>query len=216
MAGTDIRYAAVATTVRLTAGMTRALESLATVRTMFLDATTPIPILNRYATPATLGADRLAAAVGAYYAARRIHGTAHVPVLIIDSGTAITYDFVTAGGEFLGGNISPGIHTRFRALHEFTSQLPLIAPPDRPLPPHTLSLGNSTQTAIASGVMEGVRLEIEGYIRHFVLKYPNVLIFLTGGDSFHFDETLKKRIFAENFLVLQGLDIINRYTTENE
>ncbi len=73
---------------------------------MELDHNTPIPLVNRYRTPDTLGYDRIAAAVGAYtiYPKRN--------VLVIDAGTAITFDLVTAEGEYLGGNISPGLAIR--------------------------------------------------------------------------------------------------------
>ena len=86
---------------------------------------TSVPIGNAYLTPETLGRDRLAAAVGAtvLYPGRN--------VLIVDFGTAITFDFVSAEGEFLGGNISPGAAPRFRALHHFTRKLPLCELIDR-------------------------------------------------------------------------------------
>lgn len=85
------------------------------------DASVPIPLKNTYGTPATLGSDRLAAAVGAahHYNGRNL--------LVVDFGTAITIDAVTATGEYLGGNISPGAQTRFSALHHFTGRLPLLS-----------------------------------------------------------------------------------------
>jgi type III pantothenate kinase len=85
-----------------------------------LDTATPIPILNHYKTPETLGKDRLAAAVAG---CNQFPGK---PVLIINAGTALTYDLVTEQGEYLGGSISPGMQMRFRALHTFTRQLPLL------------------------------------------------------------------------------------------
>ncbi len=83
---------------------------------------TPVPIRSAYLTPETLGRDRLAAAVGAtvLWPGRN--------VLIVDCGTAVTIDLVTADGTFQGGCISPGLRTRFRALHDYTAALPLCSP----------------------------------------------------------------------------------------
>ena len=134
----------------------------------FKPGKTLIPILNKYETPETLGSDRLAAAVGANY----LHPDRMI--MIIDVGTCVTYDFVNERGEYLGGNISPGPTMRLKALDTFTSQLPLV---DRK--GHTPDFGTSTETAIRSGVMNGVINEIEGYISKFSVKYPSLFIYLT-------------------------------------
>lgn len=160
-------------------------------------ATTPIPLRNSYRTPHTLGTDRLAAAVGAW-ACRPGH-----PLLIIDAGSCITFDFVTAEGEYVGGNIAPGMHARLRAIDDYFPRLPLVEP-EGPTP----ELGYDTQTAIRAGVIEGMRHEIEGYIHHFKAKYPQLLVFLTGGDELNFVDTIKSRIFADQFLVPRGLNHI--------
>ena len=94
---------------------------------------------------------------------------------------------------------------RFRALHEFTAKLPHVqayAEGDFTV------IGNSTETAIRHGVMDGVKHEIQGFICQFLSKYPNLCVFLTGGDSFDFEEQVKNRIFADKFLVSKGLNII--------
>jgi len=159
--------------------------------------TTPVPLQNAYSTPETLGPDRLAAVVGA---ASLKPGR---PLLVVDVGTCIKYDFVTASGRYLGGNISPGMGMRFRALHEFTACLPLVdgsAPVCEP--------GHSTETAIRAGVVHGMRLEIEGYIRFMEKKHPGLLIFLTGGDRANFCKPSKNRIFANCNLVAYGLERI--------
>ena len=88
--------------------------------TVFFDHHTPVPLANEYGTPETLGKDRLAGVVGA----RNMMPSG--PLLVIDAGTALTYDIVTAGGEYLGGAISPGLSMRFKALHTFTGRLPLL------------------------------------------------------------------------------------------
>ena len=161
---------------------------------------TPIPIRNLYRTPQTLGVDRLAAVIAAY------NLKPHHPALVIDSGTCITYDFIDEHGQYQGGNISPGMEMRFKALHEFTSKLPRIQALGE-TPPY----GNSTETAIRSGVIRGIEHEISGYIQHLKKNYPSLLVFLTGGDDFSFDTNLKSGIFADGFLVLKGLNRILEY-----
>ena len=161
---------------------------------------TPIPLRNGYSTPQTLGMDRLAAAVGAWsmYPGH--------DMLVIDAGTAVTSDFISADGIFKGGNIAPGIGLRFKSLNEHTGALPLVtAQDDVPL------MGYDTVTAIRSGVLNGIRYEIEGYIRELESLYPSLLVFLTGGDADFFDIKGKSRIFAVPDLVLRGLARIFEY-----
>lgn len=167
------------------------------IRFIELSHKTALPIQNAYETPETLGKDRLAAVVGAASICPKRD------LLVIDAGTAITYDFITAEGVYLGGNISAGIDMRLNALHIFTQKLPLVAPSvDFPV------LGTNTTSALTSGAVQGVVFEIEGYINHLKFKYPELLTFLTGGSSFFFDTKLKSAIFAENNLVLIGLNRI--------
>ena len=155
---------------------------------------TPIPIRNGYSTPQTLGMDRLAAAVGAWCM------KPSNDLLVIDAGTAITFDFVSAQGEYRGGNIAPGISMRLKALHEHTGALPLVLPQgEAPV------LGRDTETAIRSGVINGMRFEIDGLIRELRSKYPSLLVFLTGGDAEFFDIKGKSTTFAVPDLVLWGL-----------
>lgn len=174
------------------------------VKVKFLDKSFNLPLKVMYATPDTLGSDRIAAAVGAWqkYPSRNI--------LIIDAGTAVTYDMVTANGEYLGGNISPGKDLRLRALHEFTGRLPLVCP-DGEVP----VIGYSTETAIRSGVLKGIEYEIEGYISAMSQQYDSLLVFLTGGDAELFGKPIKNRIFADVYLVLEGLYYISRYNEES-
>lgn len=160
-------------------------------------ALTPVPLQNRYRTPETLGSDRLAAAVGAW----TLRGGRNL--LVIDAGSCITFDLVTADGAYVGGNITPGVQARLRAIDDYFPRLPLVEQKG-PLP----ELGYDTQTAIRAGVVEGIRHEIEGYIRHFSVKYPDLLVFLTGGDDFHFESPIKSRIFADPFIVPRGLEAI--------
>ena len=165
-----------------------------------LTASTPVPIKNDYSSPSTLGMDRLAAAVGAW-SIEPGHD-----MLVIDAGTAITYDFVSASGVYKGGNIAPGKDLRFKSLHEHTGALPLVE--DNGVVP---MLGNDTETAIRSGVLNGIRYEMEGYIEKMGCLFPSLLVFLTGGDAESFDIKAKRRIFALPNLVLRGLVRIVEY-----
>ncbi len=161
---------------------------------------TSIPIRNLYHTPKTLGVDRLAAVIAAH-TLRPDHD-----ILVIDAGTCITFDFIDHKGQYHGGNISPGMEMRFKALHTFTDKLPQIEA-EGELPFY----GISTETAIRSGVFHGIEFEINGYIQQLQKNYPQLLVFLTGGDKFSFDTNLKSSIFADGFLVLKGLNRILEY-----
>lgn len=170
---------------------------------LYFNASTSIPIQNRYRTPHTLGSDRLAAAIGAnmQYPERNI--------LVIDAGTCLTYEFIDSQANYWGGNITSGLQMRLKAMHTFTAKLPLI---DRK--GDTPELGYDTETAMRSGVITGMTFEIEGYIRHFRKKYPDLLVFLTGGDDFNFDSSIKNIIFADKYLVPRGLNRILNFNNE--
>jgi type III pantothenate kinase len=161
---------------------------------------TKVPIENRYLTPETFGKDRLAAIIGAAFLKPESN------VLVIDAGTAITYDFIDSNKIYWGGNIAPGLNLRLRSLHEFTQKLPLVEPDSE-----SIFLGNSTNSAILSGSLYGIVFEMDGYINELKIKYPQLSVFLTGGSTFYFDNKLKNAIFAEKNLVLIGLNRILQY-----
>lgn len=171
---------------------------------LVLDEHVALPIRVMYRTPETLGQDRLAAVVGAYTL------KPGRDVLIIDAGTAITYELLDASGRYLGGNISPGLATRFRALNQFTRKLPLVSEPEV-----VPVIGTDTISAIQAGVVKGIIYEMDGYIDEVKAKYPNLFVFLTGGHSFYFERRLKNYIFADINLVLIGLNRILEYNVEN-
>ena len=162
--------------------------------------TTPIPVDNLYTTKDTLGRDRLAAIIGA----NNMFPASNV--LVIDAGTAITYDFINSKNQYQGGNISPGLHMRFKALHHFTGKLPLLDPNDD----YTL-LAKNTAGAIRSGVINGMIFEINGYIQSLKKKHKDLKTILTGGDAIFFDKKLKNTIFVDQNLVLTGLNRIIEY-----
>jgi type III pantothenate kinase len=170
-----------------------------------IDASTPIPIKNLYQTPWTLGKDRLAALVGAY---SLFPGS---NILIIDAGTAITCDFLGADKQYSGGNISPGMEMRFKALNSFTGRLPRETAtevfPD---------IGFDTKTAIISGVIKGILFEMKGYIGEFSKKYKGLKIILTGGDANFFVKKLKRTIFVIPNLTLTGLNYILQFNEKTD
>lgn len=128
--------------------------------------TTPAPVTVAYRTPETLGADRLAAVVGA------VTLKPQTDLLVVDAGTCITYDFVDAAGNYLGGNISPGVEMRLEALHNCTARLPRIeADGDTP------DIGHDTETAIRAGVVRGIGYELQGCIRHWQKDTPTYAFF---------------------------------------
>lgn len=168
-----------------------------------LSANTDLPIENRYATPATLGKDRLAAVVGAggLYPGH--------DCLVIDAGTCMTADFISGDGIYRGGNISPGVQMRLRAMHEFTARLPEVQPDQYPD-----DLGNSTETALQNGGWLGAVLEIEGLQQRLRVDYPRLTTLLTGGDAELLAKRLKSKIFVHSNLVLVGLNKILEYNVE--
>lgn len=193
-------FAAVVSVIDFTVEVKRALDDLP-IPILYIDHQTPLPIKNLYETPQTLGYDRVAAVVGAFdrFPCRN--------VLVIDSGTCITYEFINSEGEYRGGNISLGVSMRFKALHQFTGHLPLTSFEGR-----NVDFGVDTDTAIRAGVMQGIEYEMMGYIGVLREKYPDLLVILTGGKSFPFEYNIKNSIFVDKFLVLRGLNrILNDY-----
>jgi type III pantothenate kinase len=169
-------------------------------RGVFFTYKTPIPVKNAYTTPETLGLDRLAAAIGAWNRFPESNS------LVIDMGTCIKYDFITANGEYLGGNISPGMTMRFQALNRYTDKLPLLGYKE-----FDSIYGNSTETAITIGVVQGVEQELKGTIACFEQQFGKINTLMTGGDASVFEKRLKVPIFAAPNLVLYGLNAILNY-----
>lgn len=158
------------------------------------------PIQNQYKTLDTLGKDRLAGVIGANYIFPEFN------VLIIDAGTAITYDIINSNSEYLGGNISPGLKMRFKALNYFTKKLPMMSASD-----FENFIADNTNDAIICGVQNGLLYEIRGYIDDFNKKFQKNKIIFTGGDVFFFDKKVKRSIFAEPNLISIGLNRILEY-----
>ena len=150
-------------------------------------------LLLRQNFPEYLSYDRAAELVAAAFLFR------DKPVTVFDFGTTLTVDFLSREGRYLGGNVSPGCRTRFKALERYSKSLPLVDTPEKILPE-----GKSLQGSIESGVISGIMFEIEGYIR---LRPENIVVF-TGGDAIYFAKKMKNSIFAVCNLVLMGLALI--------
>jgi len=175
------------------------------IPSLLFDHTTLLLFKNRYSTPGSLGKDRLAGIAAAFDRFPK------QDVLVIDAGTAITYDILTSGGEYLGGAISPGIRMRYKALHTFTGRLPLLE-----MEEEAQLIGDTTSASIHSGVLNGISSEAEGIIQRYLQQYPGLQIILTGGDYKYFDKQLKVKTFAAPNLVLEGLNIILSYNLEKK
>ncbi len=160
-----------------------------------------LPIKIDYSTPKTLGRDRIAAAIGANSLFPNQN------CIVIDAGTCITYDFVDKKNIFRGGNISPGIYMRLKAMHDYTSNLPLVD-----LVVNDNILGKSTEEALQNGAIRGTFLEISSFIQLILDKYGSSNVIFTGGDAKYFVNYFKSAIFADQNLVLVGLnEIIKKY-----
>ncbi len=159
-----------------------------------------LPITSPVGKPHTIGADRLAMVVGASNVFPKMNN------LVIGTGTCITYNFINKYHEFIGGSISPGLEMRFKSLKHFTEKLPAVeADWNFPL------LGYDTKTNILSGVILGMAKEIDGIIEMYKEKYVNFNVHLTGGDTAFFGPYLKNKIFANPYLIYQGLYAISEY-----
>jgi type III pantothenate kinase len=190
-----------------------------------LDHTVPIPIQNHYATPETLGRDRLAAVVAAHVLFPKGNH------LVIDAGTCITFNFIDALGIFHGGNIAPGLTMRLKAMHHFTAKLPLVErdislaqPIERQ---NTVlqqkayaiwqSYGNTTETAMRNGAQTGILAEVAGFVQMMRQRYKPLNIILTGGDGefIYKNQPFPRRYFEPN-LVLMGLNQILNFNKKTE
>lgn len=165
-----------------------------------LNTETKLPFTNLYETPKTLGVDRIA------LVSASVNQFPKKNVLIIDAGTCITYDFITNNNEYLGGAISPGIAVRYKSLNNLTANLPLL---DIELP--SSITGTSTNSSIHSGVINGVLKEIDGVIEDYTLKYPDLTVILTGGNTNFLSKQLKSSIFANSNFLLEGLNHILQF-----
>ena len=165
-----------------------------------LTTQTRLPFVNDYDTPETLGVDRIALVAGAH------HRFPKQNVLVIDAGTAITYDLMTSRGHYLGGSIAPGLQMRYSALNAYTAALPLLEPDE-----HKGLVGSNTADSIHSGVSYAAACEMDGMINAYRERFPLLTVILTGGDAQFFGKRLKNSIFAHSKILLEGLNFLLEY-----
>ncbi len=198
-----------------------------TFRVRYFTFNTKLPFANKYGTPETVGTDRLALVAGAMQLFPKTN------LLCIDTGTCITYNFITSKHEFLGGSIAPGIEMRFKALHHFTAKLPLVKwkmeeqksevgsrkseVDDALSAPRPLSfaplIGATTEGSILSGVLNGMAAETDAIINLYKKSYKPLKVVITGGSLPFFACALENAIFARPNLVLHGLNAILEYNS---
>lgn len=190
--GGSITSCIVSATADVPAAVTNFIEGIDNV--WHLSHETLLPFNNEYKSPATLGRDRMAGVAGVK------HLFPERNALVIDAGTAITYDLIDESGTYCGGRISPGLGMRYRALHQFTGRLPEISHREV-----TSIYGDDTESSILTGTFQGLVEEVNGTIRTFAEKYPNLVVALCGGDAHHLVNHVNYRIFALPNLILLGL-----------
>ncbi|MEM9919650.1 MAG: type III pantothenate kinase [Bacteroidota bacterium] len=197
----DIKSCALSTV----AGVPEAIEAFLANNTYYLKLSekTALPIKNAYKSPATLGKDRLAAVVGAFSLYPK------TGCLVIDAGTCITYDLIDKDHVYHGGNISPGLDMRFKAMNAFTAGLPLLKRKHSPK-----LIGQTTQSAMRSGSQWGCLFEIEGFVKQYRRQYGRLKVLMTGGSADYFANHLKTKIFVHPNLVLIGLNEILNYNVQ--
>lgn len=168
-----------------------------------LDYTSKLPFRNLYATQKTLGVDRIALVTAAFYNNPRGN------TLVIDAGTCVTFDLITSHAEYLGGAISPGLSMRYKAMNEYTFGLPLLEK-------RSVSdfIGNTTETSMHSGVVNGICNELDGVINQYSLRFKDLTVILTGGDAQFLSKRLKNTIFANSKFLLEGLNYILEYNKD--
>jgi type III pantothenate kinase len=171
---------------------------------LLFTSNTPVPLTNLYKSAATLGSDRIAASVGAFTIWPKHN------VLTIDAGTCIKYNFVNANNEFLGGAIAPGINMRLKAMHQFTHALPLIPPQSD----YKQLIGTNTHESLLSGSVFAAACEAESMISKYSQNYNDLKVVITGGDAAYLCKQLKNPFFANQNLILKGLNAIMNYNLE--
>ena len=167
---------------------------------LWFDNKCSLPISIEYQSKETLGSDRLAGLMGVY------NQYPQKNVLVIDSGTCITYDLLTYDNRYFGGSISPGLEMRYKSLNKFTKNLPLLSPKPEPN-----LIGQTTNDSIHSGVVKGIEYEIKGVVNDYEVRFGSLVVVFTGGDAINFANGVKNTTFANLNLVLVGLNKILDY-----
>ena len=179
-------------------------EHITDIPVYSIDSKTPVSFNLNYKTPGTLGVDRKAVIAYAW------EQNPDENILVIDAGSCITYDFIDKHGIYQGGGISPGLEMRFKALNEYTANLPEVS-----FEENAQLIGDSTRNSILSGVVNGCIAEINGIIEQYEQKFDNLTIFMSGGSAIFFESKIKRSIFAIPNMGLLGLFCIYEYNNRS-
>jgi type III pantothenate kinase len=201
----DIGGAAIGSVVpRVTEPLVAACQALATGAVIVVDARATLPIRVDVDEPLTVGADRLINTL----AATRLYGS---DAIVVDMGTATTFDCITGDGVFIGGVIAPGVQTALDTLIRRTSKLPateLVVPPK--------VIGRRTEDCIRAGVMFGQAEAIDGIVRRIKKEWPGretPLVVATGGLAYTFQPLCSEFDRVEPHLTLMGLEMAYAHLT---
>ncbi|MFL5612581.1 MAG: type III pantothenate kinase [Gemmatimonadaceae bacterium] len=202
-AASDVTGSAVGSVVpRVTEPLIAACAALSSAPVILVDARAPLPIRVDVDEPLTVGADRLINTL----AASRLFGR---DAIVVDMGTATTFDCITGDGVFIGGVIAPGVQTAFESLLRRTSKLPateLVVPPN--------VIGRRTEDCIRAGVMFGQAEAIDGIVRRIKKSWPGreePLVIATGGLAETFRELCTEFDRVEPHLTLLGLQMAHAH-----
>ena len=151
-------------------------------------------ILRAYGLPEYLSPDRAAGVI----AVRKLF--AGRECIVFDFGTILSIDFISEDGSYLGGNVSLGCRTRFKAINRYSKNLPLVNTPKE-----LTSIGSTLVSSVEAGVMLGIKFEVDAYIA----SRPESVVIYTGGDANLFVRYTRNSAFVVNNLVLMGLAVIS-------
>jgi type III pantothenate kinase len=203
----DINHAVIGSVVpQMTAVAAEMCERHLGARALIVDAATPLPIRLDVDEPLSVGADRILNTLAAAQLFRR-------DCIVVDLGTATTFDCITADGTFLGGAIAPGVRTGAEMLVRNTAKLPRVelVPPDS-------VMGRRTVTAIQAGIFYGAVDAIDGMIRRIRSEWerPDALVVATGGLAHLVASKCETVDRVEPFITLMGLQLALQAVEERE
>jgi type III pantothenate kinase len=169
-----------------------------------IDWRSPLPITLEVDEPSTVGADRVINTL----AASQLY---HRDAVVVDLGTATTFDCITGAGAFIGGVIQPGVQTSVDTLIRKTSMLPstVLAVPAQ-------TIGKNTAACIQSGIMFGAAESIDGIIRRIKREWPTATtphVVATGGLAPMFQRVCHEFDAIDGALTLKGIQIAHRIVT---
>lgn len=202
----DVDGVAIASVVpAVTEPLAAACRRIADGHVILVDATTPLPIRVDVDEPLTVGADRLVNTL----AASRLFGS---DAIVVDLGTATTFDCITGDGVFIGGVIAPGVQTALETLVRRTSKLPAT---ELVVPAHVI--GRRTEDCIRAGVMFGQAEAIDGIVRRIKASWPGArtpLVVATGGLAETFRPLCREFEQVDPYLTLKGLQMAYEHLTQ--